>query len=106
MKAATGFSCNANAYEAGKEAILKAKSSLSDPKIAFLYASADYDLKALLKGAKENLNCPIIGNTSFTGSIIPDGYISGANGFVTVMLVEDKDLVVGVGECAKTETNC
>ncbi len=94
MKAFSGYSTNADAYNAGVEA-----SSAIDAKvkIAFVYASCDYDLKKVIKGVKDTLNCPIIGNTSFTGVIMQGGYIGGDKPFVGVLALNGADLEVGVG---------
>lgn len=95
MKAFSDYSTNADAYLAGVEAAqsIEAKGL----KIAFVYASCDYDLKKVIKGVKENLNCPIIGNTSFTGVIMQGGYIGGDKPFVGILALSGADLEVGVG---------
>ena len=54
MKSYTGSSCLENAYNAGKEAALKANAK--DAKLAFVYASCDYDLKKLIRVCKKCLN--------------------------------------------------
>lgn len=95
MKSYTGASCLENAYKAGIEAGQKTKAK--DPKIAFVYASCDYDLKKVIKGVRETLECPIIGNTSFTGVIVPEGYIGGDKPFVAVMVLGGDNLEVGIG---------
>ena len=99
MKSYTGSSCLENAYNAGKEAALKANAK--DAKLAFVYASCDYDLKKLIKGVQEVLECPIIGNTSFTGVIMPEGYIGGDKKFVGVMVLGGPNLEVGIGFAAR-----
>lgn len=96
MKALTGFSTKANAYEAGLEAAKKAGKS-KDAKIVFAYMSCDYKIKDVIKGIKEVYSCPIIGNTSFTGVIMPEGYIGGDKPFVGIMVLSDANMTVGVG---------
>lgn len=106
FKANTGSSINNDPKAAGKEAAFKAKEGLGPVKLAYVYASSDYDLEALLQGIKEELpDVPLIGNTSFSGVITPEGYIHGADGFVGIMAVSSPDMEVGVaavekGDCA------
>ena len=96
MKALTGFSTNKNAYEAGLEAAKMAGKS-KDAKIVFAYMSCDYKIKDVIKGIKEIYDCPIIGNTSFTGVVMPEGYIGGDKPFVGIMVFADPNMIVGVG---------
>lgn len=93
---ATGSSVDSNAKAAGAQAARSAKSGLDSLKLAFAYASVAYDLQEMLAGIAEEMpGVPVIGNTSFTGVITPDGFISGENGFVGMLALSDKDLVVG-----------
>lgn len=97
LKANTGSSVAGNPGIAGAEAAAKAKAGLDGVKLAYVYASCDYDLDALLKGVSGELpGVPLIGNTTFTGVITPEGYISGENGFVGMMAISDPELTVGV----------
>ena len=66
-------------------------------KLVFDYMSCDYKIKDVIKGIKEIYDCPVIGNTSFTGVIMPEGYIGGDKPFVGIMVLCDPDMVVGVG---------
>lgn len=101
MKSYTGSSCLENAYKAGLEAAQNTKAK--DAKLAFVYASCDYDLKKLLKGVKEVLDCPVIGNTSFTGVVMPEGYVGGDKPFVGVMVLGGDNLEVGIGFAARNK---
>lgn len=96
MKALTGFSTNAVAYKAGLEAARMAGKT-KDAKLVFAYMSCDYKIKDVIKGIKEVYDCPVIGNTSFTGVIMPEGYIGGDKPFVGIMVLCDANMVVGVG---------
>lgn len=96
MKALTGFSKNKNAYQAGLEAAKMAGKN-KDAKLVFAYMSCDYKIKDVIKGIKEVYSCPVIGNTSFTGVIMPEGYIGGDEPFVGIMVLSDPSMVVGVG---------
>ena len=102
LKANTGSSINKGAQAAGREAAMKTKAGLEKIKMAFAYASCTYDLDAMLKGIAEELpNVPIIGNTSFTGVILPEGLVSSEDGFLGMMALEDDDLDVGIAAAVK-----
>ena len=105
LKAEVGSSVASDAYRAGKEAA--AKAALTGAKVAFAYSSCAYDQGALLKGVAEALpGVPVVGCTSFTGIITPEGFVSGPDGYVGVMTLADDDVVYGVagsekGACAR-----
>lgn len=104
FKANTGSSINANPKTAGAEAASKAKQGLDSVSMAYVYASCDYDLDALLEGIAEELpEVPVIGNTSFTGVITPEGYVSGEDGFVGIMAVSDPDMTVGIAAVERAD---
>ena len=97
MKGNTGSSIAADPKAAGKEAAEKAKSGLSHIKVAFVYSSVMYDQAHLLHGVAEGLpEVPVLGNTSFTGVITPDGFVTGEKGFVGILALGGEDLTVGV----------
>ncbi|MDR2588254.1 MAG: FIST C-terminal domain-containing protein [Spirochaetales bacterium] len=97
MKGNTGSSNAADPRTAGKEAAEKAKKGLSNIKLAFAYASVAYDLEEMLKGIEEGLpGVPVLGNTSFTGVITPEGFVTGDKGFVGIMALGGDDITVGV----------
>lgn len=103
LHASTGSSTNGNAKAAGSEAAKKLK-GLSDIKMAFAYASCAYDLDAMLAGIADELpGVPVIGNTSFTGVITPEGFITGKDGFLGMMALADKDMTVGIAATEKAE---
>jgi hypothetical protein len=98
MKANTGSSRNGNARLAGIQAAASSKETMDQIKMAYVYASCTYNLNELLAGIAEELpGIPLIGNTSFTGTITPEGYISGKDGFVSLMTVQEEDMTVGIG---------
>lgn len=104
LKANTGSSVNSNPKTAGAEAAAKAKAGLDSVSMAYVYASCDYDLDAMLAGIAEELpGVPVIGNTSFTGVITPKGYITGEDGFVGIMAVSDPDMTVGVAAVERAD---
>lgn len=102
FKAAVGTSVMAASFDAGKEAAAKAAAELGGVKLAFLYSSVAHDQEALLKGVKEVLpGTPVIGNTSFTGVIVPEGFVGGDDPFAGVMVMADEALTVGVAAVKK-----
>lgn len=107
LKSNVGSCTVTNAYEAGKAAAAKAVQGLKGTKIAFMYSSVAYDQEELIRGVKEVMpGVPIIGNTSFTGVITPEGFITG-DAFVGIMAMADDEMTVGVagmakGECARS----
>ena len=94
MKAFNGYSTNPNPVEAGLEAAKMAGNAKS-AKLVFAYTSCDYDVKKVLTGLGQYYNCPIIGNTSFTGAVVPKGFISGDKGFVAIMTICGADVHAG-----------
>jgi len=101
--ARTGNSIESNPAAAGKEAAAPLKEIAADLKMVFVYSGVQYDQNALLSAlAAELPGVPLIGNTSFTGVITNDGYITGANGFVGVLGLSDPDMTVGVASLAKS----
>ena len=92
LNAKTGTSINASAELAGKEAAQAVK-DVKDAKMAFVYSGVQYDQKALLGAiAKELPGVPLVGNTSFTGVITEQGFVTGDDGFVGVMSLGDSDM--------------
>lgn len=103
LKGNTGSSTNSNPKIAGAEAAKKAKAGLEQVKMAYAYASCAYDLDQMLAGIAEEMpGVPVIGNTSFTGVITPEGFISGEDGFVGIMAVADSELTVGIAGVEKS----
>lgn len=101
----TGNSTNANAAAAGKEAASMVKENLKDMKMAFVYTGVQYDQKEFLDAVSEELpGVPLIGNTSFTGVMTTDGFISGDDGFAGIMAISDDELAVGVAGMPKEGT--
>jgi len=102
LKAKTGYSTAADGTAAGREAADMIRQDLKAPNMAFVYSGVQYDQKALMSSISRELpNVPLIGNTSFTGVITPDGFKGGENSFVGIMALEDPDMVVGVAGAPK-----
>jgi hypothetical protein len=101
MKAQVGSSILTNAAAAGKEAAQKVKAELGDTKVAFVYAGVTHDLKVLLASIAQELpGVSLLGNTSFTGVVTPEGYVTG-DAFVGIFALGGDDLVVGTAGSAK-----
>ena len=105
MKANVGYSTAADAKSAGAQAAEMAKAGLDGVKLGFVYASVAYDLEALLAGVQEQLpGAALVGNTSFTGVVVADGFISSDDGFVGVMALADDGAAIGVAGLPKGAT--
>ena len=105
LKANVGSSMSNNAKVSGKEAAAKAKVGLDEIKMAFVYGSCDYDIKEMISGISEELpNIPLIGNTSFTGIITPEGFVGSDNGFIGVMALSDPDMEVGIASIKRGDS--
>lgn len=103
LRIRTASSNNADAALAGKECARKVKDALHDLKLVFVYSGVSYDQQALLKAIGEELpGVPLIGNTSFSGVVTQDGFITGEKGFVGIMALSDADLTVGTAGMAKS----
>lgn len=105
LTAKTGNSIQANPANAAKEAAAPLKEIAADLKMAFVYSGVQYDQKALLSTlASELPGVPLIGNTSFTGVITNDGFITGDNGFVGILGLSDPGMTVGAACLEKNGT--
>ena len=103
FQANVGSSIMESAKEAGKEAAQAAARGLEDIKMAFVYCSCAYDAAEVMKGVKEIMPGALcLGNTSFTGVIVPAGFVGGDHKFVGVMAFADPEMCVGVASAAKS----
>lgn len=98
MKCMVGSSVNPDAKLAGKEAAAAAK--FDEAKVALAYGSVAYDINAMMAGVTEALpGVPVVGNTSFTGVVTPEGFADAETGFVGVMTIGG-DVTVGAAGLA------
>ena len=96
LKANVGSSVLKCAKAAGKEAALAAAVGLEKVGALFVYGSCGYDTAEMMSGVREALpNVPAFGNTSFTGIITPDGFVSSDDGFVGAMALSDPAMKTG-----------
>ncbi|MGI6033409.1 MAG: FIST signal transduction protein [Coriobacteriales bacterium] len=104
MQSFVASSTAASAAQAGKEAAGKVAAGLKGAKFAWAFGSCDYDSKELLGAIAEELpGVPVIGNTSFTGVITPEGYIGGDKPFVGIMALSGDDVTIGTAGSARTD---
>lgn len=107
FKANVGTSTQVQAHAAGLEAAQAAAVGLDSIKLAYVYASCDYQIEEVVKGVTEALpGVPCVGNTSFTGIITPDGYVGGDVPFVGVMALSSKEMSVGVASVNRANVEC
>ena len=96
LKANVGSSVLKCAKSAGKEAALAAAAGLEKVGALFVYGSCGYDTAEMMSGVREALpDVPAFGNTSFTGIITPDGFVSSDDGFVGAMALSDPAMKTG-----------
>lgn len=101
LNAKTGTSTAADAAQAGREAAAAVK-TVKDAKVAFVFSGVQYDQKKMLDAiAAELPGVPLVGNTSFTGVITDQGFVTGDSGFVGIMAMGGEDMTVGVAGSAK-----
>ncbi len=102
MQSFVATSTAATAAAAGAEAAAKIKAGLPDAKIAMAYGSCDYDSAELLSAiASELPGVPVLGNTSFTGIVTPEGFVGGDTPFVGILALGGDDLVVGAAGASR-----
>lgn len=102
MKGFVATSTAAAAADAGKEVAGKVKAGIEGAKVAMAYGSCDYDTKELLAAiAAELPGVPVLGNTSFTGIITPEGYVGGDKPFVGILALGGDDVVVGTAGASR-----
>lgn len=97
MKSNVGYSILTDSFSSGVETATKAKQGIEHAKIAFLYTSVKLDQAQVIAGAKSVLGeIPIVGCTSSGGIIVPDGIITGEQGFSGMMILDDESMNIGV----------
>lgn len=102
MKSTVASSTAMQPASAGSEVAGKIKAALAKPALAFVYGSADYDSAALLAAiAAELPGTPLVGNTSFTGIITPEGFIGGNEPFVGILALGGDDVTIGTAGAAR-----
>lgn len=102
LKAVSKSSINSDPVKAGQEAAEAVKAEIKDIDVAFVYSGDQYDQSAMMKSIGDTLpGVPLIGNTSFTGVMTPDGFASSNDGFVGIFAVGGDKISVGVAGSPK-----
>lgn len=96
LKSKVGYSINQDNFMMGLETAKESTKDFSNVKINFLYTSDKCDIKKVIKGVQSATTAPIIGCTSSTGIIVPDGYITSENGFAGMLSLNDQNMTVGI----------
>lgn len=96
LKSKVAYSTDVDSFRAGEETAQNAVKEMENAKIGFLYTSVKNDVKEIVKGVQSITNTPVIGCTSSGAIIVPDGVISSDNGFAGMMVLDDKEMTVGV----------
>ncbi len=96
LKSKVGYSTNPDSFLMGFESIKQSTKDFENVKLNFLFTSEKADIKKVVKGINSETKAPIIGCTSSEGILVPDGYITGEDGFTGVLSLNDPNLVVGV----------
>lgn len=103
MQSIVASSTAAQAAQAGTEAASKVAKGIANAKLAWAFGTCEYDSEELLGAiAKELPGVPVVGNTSFTGIITPEGYIGGDKPFVGILALGGDDLTVGTAGAARS----
>ena len=93
--------------EAGKEVAGKIAAGIQGAKVALAYGSCDYDSKELLGSIAEALpGVPVLGNTSFTGIVTPEGFVGGDTPFVGILALGGDDVTVGTAGAPRDSDEC
>ena len=100
LKAKVSYSTNTDSYESGKETVEKAIKGLNNKNIGILYTSSLSNLTEIIKGARSVSNIPIIGSTS-EGIMTSEGFIQSDKGYSSMMVLDDKDMLVSVSSHSK-----
>ena len=96
LKSKVGFSTDVDSFKSGEETARKALADMKNAKLGMLYTSVLSNVKEVVKGARSVTNAPIIGCTSSGAIIVPEGIVSSDHGFSGMMMLDDKDMTVGV----------
>lgn len=108
LKSNVGSSCLLDPSAAGREAATEATLGLKHASLLMVYASCDLDVSKVVEGVKSICpKVPVLGNTSFTGVIVPKkGYVGGDKPFVGVLALEDSKMKVAVVSRDRSKVEC
>lgn len=102
LKTNVGYSILNDSYRNGVETATKAKNGLNNPKVTLLFSSVLCEQEKLIEGVKSVVGpVPIVGCTSSSAIMVPDGIITAETGYSGAMMLDDNDLKVGVAGMEK-----
>lgn len=102
LKTNVGYSILNDSYQNGVETATKAKNGLNNPKVTLLFSSVLCEQEKLIEGVKSVVGpVPIVGCTSSSAIMVPDGIITAETGYSGAMMLDDNDLKVGVAGMEK-----
>ena len=102
MQSFVATSTAPTAAEAGKEVAAKIAAGIPGAKIAMTYGSCDYDSAELLSAIADELDgAAVVGNTSFTGIVTPEGFVGGDTPFVGILALGGDGLCVGTAGASR-----
>ena len=96
LKSKVGFSIDVDSFKSGEETAKVASHDMRHAKLGMLYTSILSNAKEVVKGVRSVTDAPIIGCTSSGAIIVPEGIVSSDHGFSGMMMLDDKDMTVGV----------
>lgn len=102
LKTNVGYSILNDSYRNGVETATKAKNGLNNPKVTLLFSSVLCEQEKLIEGVKSVVGpVPIVGCTSSSAIMVPDGIITAETGYSGAMMLDDNNLKVGVAGMEK-----
>ncbi len=102
LKTNVGYSILNDSYQNGVETATKAKNGLNNPKVTLLFSSVLCEQEKLIEGVKSVVGpVPIVGCTSSSAIMVPDGIITAETGYSGAMMLDDNDLKIGVAGMEK-----
>ena len=102
LKTNVGYSILNDSYQNGVETATKAKNGLNNPKVTLLFSSVLCEQEKLIEGVKSVVGpVPIVGCTSSSAIMVPDGIITAETGYSGAMMLDDNNLKVGVAGMEK-----
>lgn len=105
MKCAVSSHTSEYPKVAGRDAAQEVAKALPDAKVLLVYSSVAYNTQHMLEGIAEGFpGVPVVGNTSFTGVVTPQGFADAEHGFVGIMALGGDDITVGAAGSAKEGT--
>lgn len=96
LKSKVGYSVDVDSFKSGEETARIASQGMSNAKLGMLYTSVLSNIKDVVKGVRSVTDAPIIGCTSSGAIMVPEGVVTSDHGFSGMMMMDDKDMTVGV----------